>query len=177
MTVIQYWNAFRTFGADVLVLALGVTLVTSLFKKTVFKNCPKKMFVFLPFALGAVFYAVYRAIVTWSALPFTVEWLSTCEGGFACGCAATLYYVVYEQFFRTDGKRISALYPLLNGYVAEEQKEEAAQKISEESAGLEGEELVSRVETALARYALPEAAPEEISALARLIAEYLIRLN
>ena len=62
MSAIQYLSAFRTFGADVLALALGVTLVTSLFKKTVFKNRSKKLFVFLPFALGLVFYAVYRAI-------------------------------------------------------------------------------------------------------------------
>ena len=100
MSAIQYLSAFRTFGADVLALALGVTLVTSLFKKTVFKNRSKKLFVFLPFALGFVFYAVYRAIAARSAIPFTGELFRTCEGGFACGCAATLYYVVYEQFFR-----------------------------------------------------------------------------
>ena len=43
MSAIQYLSAFRTFGADVLALALGVTLVTSLFKKTVFKNRSKKL--------------------------------------------------------------------------------------------------------------------------------------
>lgn len=177
MTVIQYWNAFRTFGADVLLLALGVTLVTSVFKKTVFKNRSKKLFVFLPFALGLIFYACYRAIVTWSALPFTEEWLKTCEGGFACGCAATLYYVVYEQFFRSGGKRISVLSPLLNGCVPDERKDEAERELLEGSAGMEGEELVSFAETTLARYALPETSPEEISALSRVIAEYLLKLR
>ena len=91
MSAIQYLSAFRTFGADVLALALGVTLVTSLFKKTVFKNRSKKLFVFLPFALGLVFYAVYRAIAARSAIPFTEELFRTCEGSFACSCAATLY--------------------------------------------------------------------------------------
>ena len=51
MTALQFFNAFRTFGADILLLALGVTLFTSLLKKTVMKNCNKKAFVFLPFAI------------------------------------------------------------------------------------------------------------------------------
>ena len=49
------------------------------------------------------------------------------EGAFACGCAATLYYVVYEQFFRakTDGAA-EPLAPLLEGFVPEEKREEAS---------------------------------------------------
>ena len=105
MSAIQYLSTFRLYGWDVLLLAGGVTLLTSLLKKTVLKNAPKKLFVFLPFALGIVLYAIYRALVTLSAEPFTTGLAATVEGGFACGCAATLYYVVYEQFFR---KRPSA---------------------------------------------------------------------
>ena len=175
MSAIQYLSAFRTFGADVLALALGVTLVTSLFKKTVFKNRSKMLFVFLPFALGLVFYAGYRAIAARSAIPFTEELFRTCEGGFACGCAATLYYVVYEQFFR--GKKATALAPLLSGYVAEERLQEAEQELMQGSAGLEDEELLSFIEETLARYALPETPLQELSALARLIAEYLMKLR
>ena len=100
MSAIQYLSTFRLYGWDVLLLAGGVTLLTSLLKKTVLKNAPKKLFVFLPFALGIVLYAIYRALVTLSAEPFTTGLAATVEGGFACGCAATLYYVVYEQFFR-----------------------------------------------------------------------------
>ena len=100
MSAIQYLSTFRLYGWDVLLLAGGVTLLTSLLKKTVLKNAPKKLFVFLPFALGIVLYAIYRSLVTLSAEPFTTGLAATVEGGFACGCAATLYYVVYEQFFR-----------------------------------------------------------------------------
>ena len=104
MSAIQYLSAFRLYGWDVLLLAGVVSLLTTLLKKTVFEGAPKKLFVFLPFAIGIVLYAVYRAIVTLSVQPFTSDFTMTLEGGFACGCAATLYYVIYEQFFRkADG--------------------------------------------------------------------------
>ena len=128
MTAIQYLNAFRVYGADVLLLALGVTLLTSLLKKTAMKNCPKKVYVILPFALGLVFYAVYRAIATMSAKPFTADLLVTLEGGFACGCAATLYYVVYEQFFRS--RTLPPVSELLHGVVPEEKIAEAAGELT-----------------------------------------------
>lgn len=102
MSAIQYLSAFRLYGWDVLLLAGVVSLLTTLLKKTVFEGAPKKLFVFLPFAIGIVLYAVYRAIVTLSVQPFTSDFTMTLEGGFACGCAATLYYVIYEQFFRKE---------------------------------------------------------------------------
>lgn len=100
MSAIQYLSAFRLYGWDVLLLAGAVTLLTALLKKTVLKNASRKLYVFLPFALGILLYAVYRGLVTLSAQPFTTDLAATIEGGFGCGCAATLYYVIYEQFFR-----------------------------------------------------------------------------
>ncbi len=47
-----------------------------------------------------MFYAVFRMIVTTSFTPLTKELGATLEGGFTCGCAATLYYVVWKNFFR-----------------------------------------------------------------------------
>ncbi len=100
MSAIQYLSAFRLYGWDVLLLAGAVSLLTALLKKTVLQNAPKKLYVFLPFALGILLYAVWRALVTLSAEPFTTGLAATLEGGFGCGCAATLYYVIYEQFIR-----------------------------------------------------------------------------
>lgn len=100
MSAIQYLSAFRLYGWDVLLLAGAVSLLTALLKKTVLQNAPKKVYVFLPFALGVLLYAVWRALVTLSAEPFTTGLAATLEGGFGCGCAATLYYVIYEQFIR-----------------------------------------------------------------------------
>ncbi len=100
MSAIQYLSTFRLYGWDVLLLAGTVTLLTALLKKTVLKNASRKLYVFLPFAIGILLYAAYRGLVTLSPLPFTTDLAATIEGGFGCGCAATLYYVIYEQFFR-----------------------------------------------------------------------------
>ncbi len=177
MTAIQYLGAFRYYGADVLLIAAAVTLLTALLKKTALKSCPKKLFVFLPFLIGTLLYASFRAIVTMSAAPFTEEFASTLEGGFSCGCAATLYYVVYEQFFRTktdDGA--TALSPLLEGYVPEEKRAEAELALLGGSENREGEELLSFVKETLQTYCEPALPDAELVALAALVTRFLTAL-
>ena len=100
MTILQYLSAFRLFGGDVLVLGFAVTVAVSVLKKTALRNASKKLFVFAPFVLGTLLFAAYRCLESLSAAPLTDDIAATFEGGFACGCAATLYYVVYEQFLR-----------------------------------------------------------------------------
>lgn len=197
MSAIQYLSTFRLYGWDVLLLAGGVSLLTALLKKTVLKNASKKLYVILPFALGIVLYAVYRALVTLSAAPFTAELAATLEGGFACGCAATLYYVVYEQFFRkkadgqaadtgaaddggtqdadTDGAA-SPVAPLLEGYVPEETRAEVAQALYEGARGKTGDALRTFVRETLFS-AAPAATEAELIALTELIAAYLASLT
>ena len=205
MSAIQYLNAFRLYGWDVLLLAGGVTLLTSLLKKTVLKNASKKLFVFLPFAMGIVLYAVFRALVTLSAEPFTTGLAATVESGFACGCAATLYYIVYEQFFRkrptadtgaavgagenetpdtgaaddadTDmGEAISPVAPLLEGFVPEETRHAVARSLTEGARGKTGDALRAFVRETLFS-AAPAATEAELLALTELVAAYLSSLN
>ena len=197
MSAIQYLSTFRLYGWDVLLLAGGVSLLTALLKKTVLKNASKKLYVILPFALGIVLYAVYRALVTLSAAPFTAELAATLEGGFACGCAATLYYVVYEQFFRkkADGQTAdtgaaddggtqdadadgaaSPVAPLLEGYVPEETRTEVAQALYEGARGKTGDALRTFVRETLFS-AAPAATEAELIALTELIAAYLASLT
>lgn len=200
MSAIHYLSTFRLYGWDVLLLAGVVSLLTTLLKKTVFDGAPKKLFVFLPFAIGIVLYAVYRAIVTLSAAPFTTDFAVTLEGGFACGCAATLYYVIYEQFFRKtdedgetdemhpeedgsgatadegtgapDGGVISPVAPLLEGYVPEETRYVVADALYAGACDKEGEELRSFVRETLLS-ASPVATDAELAALTELISSYL----
>ena len=205
MSAIQYLSTFRLYGWDVLLLAGGVTLLTSLLKKTVLKNAPKKLFVFLPFALGIGLYAIYRALVTLSAEPFTTGLAATVEGGFACGCAATLYYVVYEQFFRkrptadtgaadgagesetpdtgaaddadTDmGEAIPPVAPLLEGFVPEETRHAVARSLTEGARGKTGDALRTFVRETLFS-AAPAATEAELLALTELVAAYLSSLS
>ena len=179
MTAFQFLNAFRTFGADVLLLALGVTLITSLLKKTVMKNCNKKVFVFLPFIIGLVVYAVFSALVTLSAAPFTTELLITLEKGFSCGLAATLYYVLYEQFFRAPKSEApkSPLSPLLDGIVPDDKKEEAAASLIKKCDGVEKEQLPEVIREALLPYVSPELTEMELSATILILTQYLSTLK
>jgi hypothetical protein len=176
-TMIQYLSALRIFKPSALILALGVTLVCSLLKKTVLKNAPKKIFVFLPFLIGFVFYAVYCAIATGSFTPLTEDLLLTAEGGFACGCAATLYYVTYEQFFRKRTQVGTPIDRLLEGVVPEEKRSEAAQAIVEDFAQAPQTERFFRVEAILNEYADVSLSQAEIIACAKIVTEVLAQLS
>ncbi len=170
MTAVQFVTVLRRTGADVLFLALGVTLVTSLIKKTARGRLPAKAFVFLPFLLGVLFCAAYRMLSTWSVLPVTGELSSTLESGFSCGSVATLYYAVYEQFIRGDNT--SPVLPLLEGIVPEEKRKEAADALYAERGA---DDLPARVTEILLLYS--DLSEEELSAPAALIAQFLYLLR
>ena len=160
MTLFQYLSALKSYGLDVLLLALGVTLCVSLLKKTVLKNCSKKVFVFLPFALGAVFYGAFRAIAAKSLLPFTADFAQTAEGG-----------------FRAKAKTAPPLLPLLEGIVKEEKRRETADALLKQSGNLSGEQLHAFVADTLSENALPDLLPEELIACANLICRVLENLR
>ncbi len=175
MTAFDFFEVLRRFGADVLLLAFGVTLVTSLVKRALPKRVSGKAGVFLPFLFGILFYAAYRMIATGGFAPLTSGILSTLEGGFGCGSAATIYYVLYEQFFR--GKTCSPLAPLLEGIVEEERMEEAANALLEGSKGVDGEELPAFAAETLAPFALPGLPQEELALAALFVGNYLKALR
>lgn len=175
MSFVEILNTLRAYGADVLLLAFGVTLIVSLLKKTVMKNVPKKVFVFLPFAVGIVFYAVFHALASMSAAPFTTEIADTLKGGFACGCAATLYYVIYEQFFR--GKTLSPLLPLLEGVVPEEKREEAANVLYEGFFRQEEGARATFLRETLRTYCGDTMSEDELQKIVELIEEFLLSLE
>ena len=175
MTALQLFSTLRLYGADVLLLALGVTLLTALIKKTALKNASKKLYVLLPFLIGFVLYAVYRMIATLSVAPLVEEIIATLEGGFGCGCAATLYYVVYEQFFREKGTggTLSPLLPFLDGVVPDEMKAEAAEELLKANDCQTDEERLLFLKETLARYASPALEEKELELCATLIKEFL----
>ena len=165
---------------------MGVTLCCSLLKKTVLKKCAKKVYAFLPFLLGLIVYAAYRAILTLSAEPFTGGLTDTFEGGFACGCVATLYYVVYEQFFRTtppaastQTPAVSPVTPLLQGVVPEEKVEQAAKDICEGSKDKTGDELFCFVLKTLRAYTSENGAVSEAELMlyAKTLSQFLISVS
>ena len=176
MTAMEFLEALKTYGADVLLLAAGVSLLTALFKKTVLKNCPNKVYVFLPFLIGIVLYAAYRAIATWSVLPFTEDIASTLEGGFGCGSAATIYYILYEQFIR-KGKTKLSLSPMLGGILPEEKCEEASDELLAGAKERPEEELTVFVKETIVRYAGDSLSEPELEALVHALSTLLAALN
>ena len=165
MTVMELYGILRRCGVDVLFLALGVTFLTSLLKKTVMKSANRKVFVFLPFGLGILIYALYSVIARGTC--FTAEDISDVIGaGFSTGSAATLYYVFYEQFLR--GKTMDPLLPLLV-CIPDEKRAEASEKLR--SLGNTDGEMTA--EEILREYADPPLSEEELKLTASLLREYL----
>ncbi len=170
MTVIELYHVLHRYGVDVLFLAMGVTLLTSLLKKTVMKSANRKVFVFLPFGLGILIYVLYSLLAR-SGVCFTAEEIFTVvERGLSTGCAATLYYVLYEQFLR--GKlTVDPLLPLLE-CVPEEKRQEASEHIRAACKDADGE-IDGILAEQLKAYADPPLSEEELLLTAGLLKEYL----
>ncbi len=175
MSFIQIVDALRTYRADALLLALAVTLLTSLLKKTVMKSCNKKVFVFLPFLIGIVLFALYRALATWSAAPLCEGIVETLYGGMECGIAAILYYVFYEQFFR--GKKTASPIEDMLECIPEKERKNAAKRLYEESEKLGDEELYGYFAEHLNEYASPPLGEIELAATAEILAAFLVSLR
>lgn len=173
MNIIQVAEVLRRFGVDVLLLAVGVTFLTSLLKKTVMKSVSSKAYVFLPFALGILIYAAYSLIAK-GGICFTAEEVfGILERGFGTGSVATIYYAVYENFLR--GKfRTNPLLPLLE-CIPGEKREQAAEEILGLDRSDEG--LCKKIEETLSSYADPPLEEGELAAAAALIEEYLKQIT
>ncbi len=177
MTISQYFSAFRLFHADTLLLALGVSLLTSLLKKTVLKRLPHRLYVFLPFVLGVALFTAYRAIGTGGELNFPSELTEILEGGFASGCAATLYYNVYEQFVRKKPNEetvaLSPLLPVLRELVTDGRAEEAAAALYEGGKELTGDALTAFLTQGLTEYCTAELSSIERKAYVKVLSELI----
>ena len=177
MTITQYFSAFRLFHADTLLLALGVTLTCSLLKKTVLQRVPKRIIVFLPFLLGLAFFAAYRAVKTGGQLCFLSEIPEILEGGFASGCAATLYYNIYEQFVRKKpddaAMAVSPLLPVLEGIVDGDRAEEAANALYEGGKDLTGDALTAFLTQKLTEYCTAELTSIERKSYVKVLGELI----
>ncbi len=173
MDALRYLSALRLYGADVLLLAAAVTLVTSLLKKTALKRASKRLFVFLPYFLGIALYCAYRMLATLSVCPLTEEWCETLQNGVAVGSAATLYYVVYEQFFRAKKEgETTPITPLLEGIVPDENVAEVSRILLTQDVPATQEERVQFVKDTLSHYDCPLGDTER-EIYCNLVASYL----
>jgi len=134
MSFIQIIDTFTFYGVDVLLLAALTATTVQLLKISVFKKLQKKLLTFLPFFVGTLFYAVYAGVKELSFFYLIENYVSVLEHGFSVGAAATLLYVLYEQFVR-DKKQTSVaesvISTLIEGYIPSEKIQTVARLIAD----------------------------------------------
>lgn len=175
---IQYLSAIGQMSSEALILAAAVAAVTALLKKTLLKNAHRFVRSALPFFLGIVFFTVYRMAVTMSFDPVTKELVATLSSGFACGSAATLFSALFEHYFpQSESTPFSPVYPLLEGYVPESRRAEAAKELYEGSLTIDGELLSAYLDETLKKYISDSVSDEERTDLRLLIEQFLYSLR
>lgn len=181
MSIIQIIDTFTFYGIDIIILALFTAVITQVLKKTVLKKVKKKLITFLPFGLGTLFYAVYAGIRNMSFYYLVNNYTSVLEHGLSVAAAATLTYVLYEQFVRDDGAKASAtekvISTLIEGYVPEASLSAAAKAVAE---ALERDVTGSgaaRAEEIIAGYADGMTGEQDIKLLSKLIIETLAHMS
>lgn len=171
MSIFEMIAKFSFYGMDVMLMASLTCLTIQLLKVTVLRRVQRKIFTFLPFLLGTAMYAGYGVLVHRDFAWVMENYVTVCEHGFAIGTAATMLYVMYEQFIRQKTELTATeqmVATLLDGYVAESKVNEAAKKISAAIAHDEmgnGAEMVIEV---LSSY-VKNAGDGELKLLAKLI--------
>ena len=173
---------FITFyGVDIAVLGIATCVLTQLLKTTLLKNAPNKLYAFLPVILGSVLYAVYTMIAHMS-FCYAFENLGlVLENGFTVGAAATVIYVVCEQFARGKSSSMSVtayvVAAMIADFVEPEKTDEIAQTIVD---GFDCSDLQSAAKTVadtLCGFAQGDADEDSIKELSALIAQTLARIK
>ena len=180
MSFIRIFSTFTFYGIDVAALALVTAVLTQLIKKTLFKRAQKKLVTFLPFMLGTLFYAIYAAVRNLSILYLVEEYVSVLEHGFSIGAAATLYYVMYEQFVRIKDNLSATekvISTLIEGYVPSDSVEAAARAVAEAIERDVTGNGALRAQEILAQFAEGEITERDLQLLSKLIIETLAHLT
>lgn len=134
LTILKIIDTFTFYGLDVALLAVLTAITVQICKVTFLKKAQKKLITFLPFTVGAIYYAAYAALVNWSLSYLLTEYVSVLEHGVSVGSVATLLYVLYEQFVRAKkSPSISEgiISTLIEGYVPTDRIESVAKQIAE----------------------------------------------
>ncbi len=180
MTFIEIIDTFTFYGIDVILLAAATALITQLMKKTLFSRAQKKIVTFLPFLTGIFLYAVYAGVRNMSVAYLFEEYTSIIEHGISVGTAATLYYVLYEQFVRkpnglSETEKVVAA--LIEGYVPSDSIEAAAKAVAEAIGRDVTGNGAARAQEIIAGYADGEINEKDVVLLSKLIIETLAHMS
>ncbi|MDE7083062.1 MAG: hypothetical protein K2O89_05095 [Clostridia bacterium] len=180
MTIIKIIDTFTFYGLDVVLLAVLTAICVQIFKITFLKKIQKKLLTFLPFTVGAIFYAVYAALVNWSLSYLLTDYVSVLEHGVSVGSVATLLYVLYEQFVRdktTSSATEGVISTLIEGFVPTDKIESVAKEIAEAiERDVTGNGALKAAEI-LSDNSEEEISPRDLELLSKLIIETLAHIN
>lgn len=177
LSIIQIVDTFTFYGIDVLLLATLTCLTVQLLKATILKKLNRKLVTFLPFVLGTVFYAAYAAIKNLSLEFLLTDYVFVLEHGVSVGAAATLIYVLYEQFVREKKSGLSTaesvIKTLIEGYVPAGSVEDAAKQIAEAIEKDVTGSGAKHAEEILAQFAEESVTERDVQLIAKLIIQTL----
>lgn len=180
MSIFQIFDAFAFYGFDVILLAAFTSVCVQILKKTLLKRCNKKIFTFMPFILGTLFYATYAAVRHLSLEYLIENYITIMEYGFSVGTLSTLTYVCYEQFFKNKTQTSATegiISTLIAGYVPSDSVENVAKLIAEAIGKDVLGDGAKKTAEILAQNQCENVTENDVKLLAKLIIETLAHLN
>lgn len=180
MTIIKIIDTFAFYGFDVALLAFLTAFAVQILKVTLFKKRKKKLLTFLPFIIGTLFYAAYYALKNLCLYCLVKDYISVLEHGFAVGSAATLAYVLYEQFVRekdTLSETQHVVATLIEGFVPADSIDKVAKAVCEAIERDVTGDGARRAQEIISEYAGEDITERDIALLAKLIIETLAHIN
>lgn len=180
MSIFQIIDAFAFYGFDVIVLGALTSVTVQILKKTLLKKCNKKIFTFLPFIFGTLFYAAYAAVRHLSLEYLIENYITVMEYGFSVGALSTLTYVCYEQFLQnktTVSATEGVIATLIAGYVPSDSVENVAKLIAEAIGRDVLGDGAKRTAEILTENQCENVTENDVKLLAKLIIETLAHLN
>lgn len=180
MSIFQIIDAFAFYGFDVIVLGALTSVTVQILKKTLLKKCNKKVFTFLPFIFGTLFYAAYAAVRHLSLEYLIENYITVMEYGFSVGALSTLTYICYEQFLQnktTVSATEGVIATLIAGYVPSDSVENVAKLIAEAIGRDVLGDGAKRTAEILTENQCENVTENDVKLLAKLIIETLAHLN
>ena len=168
------------YGVDIATISAITCVIVQILKRTLLKNCPKKVISFLPFAIGTILYAVFAAVAHLDIGYLLTDLPYVCERGFTIGALSTVLYVLYEQLIREreqTGVTEGVIAALIEGYVTQEGAADAAKRIAEalkDDLNGDGAKLAADI---LKEYAAEDTDQIEIEAVSKVIVDTLKSLT
>lgn len=117
LSLFEFAGALEIFDSKVLLMGIAVSLLTGLIKLAIPKKARKFVTIF-PFFIGIIVSGAYTFFFE-NATPFTPHTFSI---GIQCGIIATIYYVIYDQFFKGgNSEKILLLTTMIGGIIKKEE--------------------------------------------------------